>query len=82
MSDTPYTDLIDVDRTDGNGHVNRWVPEMGENHKAVAIRQAEGSLFVQVKANNSTVKYVQLTREEMIAFGIACIRTATDKGED
>lgn len=67
---TDFMDLIQVEGC-GDRHVNLWVKgPAGEDH-AVVVRHGNGDLFVQVRG-----KSTPLTKDEMRAFGIACLRLA------
>lgn len=62
----------------GTGHVNLFVPNEKEK-KAIAVRWTNDKLFIEVNGNGRNA-FVELTREEMLAIGIACIRQAQSVG--
>jgi hypothetical protein len=62
-----------------DGSCNRWVPAL-VGYKAVAVRYSDGKMFLQVKSDK--IIWVELSRDEMLAIGVACIQTANDRGAD
>lgn len=71
-----WDDLIEVEDV-GHGHINRFVPSISEG-KAVAVKHSNGDLYVQIQRPPSGGYSVQMTANEMRAFGLACIQTAMD----
>lgn len=87
----PPSELIEVDRSD-SGHVNRWIggKKSTRQRHAVAIRWGDGTLLVQIKGGDggdggnlsSRQASMVLSRDEMIALGMALIQTATEKPDE
>lgn len=70
-----------IETTNDSGSCYRWVPSR-EEYKAVATRNMDGDLFLQVKIGRGKVVWVELSRDEMLAIGVACIQAANDRGSD
>ena len=81
-------EMITVDRKSG-GHVNRWIgPALDDairKRHAVAIRWSDGTLLIQIKGEDGDDDvyggrraHMILSREEMIALGVALIQTAME----